>query len=325
MGRAVSVADRLILALANVLLWLRYAYHHADFSWRKRRLAQFAAPRRLCELVQWRKLIDHDPRFVTLTDKLGAKTWVAERAPDLLQPEVIWVGERAADLPDAYSGPGFVIKTNHASHQNVFPDRETLPRAELVRRLDAWLSRPYRVEQQWAYLGIRPRLFAERRVGDGRLYDISFRIHNGVASAGHVATDFKTAAERDGYFFADGRRLHVAHYPEALPDDFVPPPSFHRARQFAERLGQDADYFRVDFLCTEEEAYFGEITLYPASGMGSDDEPAPLIYRSWLACIERSWFLATPQPFPLSLYQGAFRRWARVRNAELAGESLTAP
>lgn len=321
-----SATDRMILALVNLLLWLRYAYHHADFSWRKRRLAQFAAPRRLSELVQWRKLIDRDPHFVTLTDKLGAKAWVAERAPDLPQPEVIWVGERAADLPEALVGPGYVIKTNHASHQNVFPDREALPRSELERRLDAWLSRPYKVEEQWAYLGIRPRLFVERRVGDGRpLFDISFRIHAGVASAGHVATDFKTSAARDGYFYPDGRRIRLGPDPAALPDDFVPPPSFHRARAFAERLGRDADYYRVDFLCTEDEAYFGEITLYPAAGMGGDGDPAKLIYRSWLACIERSWFLATPQPFPLSLYQGAFRRWARVRNAELARQALTAP
>ncbi|MBK8082555.1 MAG: hypothetical protein IPK28_01300 [Devosia sp.] len=321
-----SGVDRLILALANLLLWLRYAYHHADFSWRKRRLAQFAAPRQLCELVQWRKLVDHDPQFVTLTDKLGAKAWVAERAPDLPQPEVIWVGERAGNLPDALLAPGHVVKTNHASHQNIFPDRETLSRADIEQRLDAWLSRPYRVEQQWAYLGIRPRLFVERRVGDGRpMFDISFRVHGGVASAGHVATDYKTSAARDGYFLPDGRRIQLAADAGALPDDFVPPPSFHRARGFAEQLGGDADYFRVDFLCTEEEAYFGEITLYPASGMGSDDYPATLIYRSWLACIELSWFLATPQPFPLSLYQGAFRRWARLRNAELAREALSAP
>jgi hypothetical protein len=160
---------------------------------------------------------------------------------------------------------------------------------------------------------------------DRPLLDISFRVHGGRPSAAHLATDFKTKAARAGYFHPDGRRIELPPSPDELPSDFVPPPAFDLAREFASRLGKDADYFRVDFLCTEHEVYFGEITIYPASGMVPDVHPANLIYRPWLAAIEKSWFLSTPQPWPLSLYAAAFRRWARRRSAELAAAAISDP
>jgi hypothetical protein len=321
-----SPADRAIIALTNAWYYLTrpllvLRYHRKIGRW-----PNLAAPRRQSELVQWRKLFDRNPAFVTFADKLATKDWVAARLPELSSVPTLWVGKRPEDIPSDLVGPGHVIKTNNASGQNYLPHRGELPRAEVNGQFRRWLRASAAKRrlgwleqgQEWAYWKVPARLFVEPQVGAGRpLIDIAVRVLDGEPVLLSCALDFKTEGSTVGYFWPDGTMVDD---PEAstLPQGFTLPATFFEAARLAARLGEGFDYLRVDFLADGDTLYAGEITCYPASGHSADDPFIEVVYRRWLDALHLSWALSAPQPWPRRVYLAAFRRWLAARRAELA-------
>lgn len=321
-----SFADRLIFAVVQVLTVLRHPRISQSFWKRRGRLPNFARPSELGETVQWRKVFDHNPLFTTLCDKLAAKRWAAENFPDVPLIEPVWVGTRPEDLPDAFAGPGYIVKTNHGCRANYFPHRKPLPRPALNKLMAKWLSRSYDRQGQWGYRGIAPHLLVEPRIGgDGPLTEYCFRAHAGVIATCYVVRDQHQAGDNGSDFAGDGTRLPPRFGKRAdqgLPFDYTFPASFYRARDIASRISRNLDHVRVDFLVDGDTAYLGEITIYPGSGFGNErySHTSQMIELAWFRALHLSWFYRTPQPWPLSLYQGAFRRWvdAHVRDLDAA-------
>jgi hypothetical protein len=63
-----------------------------------------AAPESYHELVLWRKILDRNPLFVTLTDKLAAKAHISSACPELALPRTLWSGRDAIDIPSRPAG-----------------------------------------------------------------------------------------------------------------------------------------------------------------------------------------------------------------------------
>lgn len=323
-----ALADRGILAITNAWFYLTRPL----FVLRAHRKMGFwpdlARPRRLSELVQWRKLFDHNPAFVTFADKLATKEWIAARLPDLAIPETVWTGDRPEDVPESLLAEGYVIKTNNASGQNYLPHRAKLSRTEFERQFRRWLRASANKRrlgwldqgQEWAYWPVQPKVLVERRIGVGReLVDVAVRVFDGKALLVSCALDFKTDESTTGYFWPDGSSLDDPAATTLSPT-FSVPPSLPAAVRAAERLGQGFDYLRIDFFADGPNLHAGEITCYPASGLGTDDWFMQVMYRRWLETLPLSWALSTPQPWPRRIYLAAFRRWLEARRAELASE-----
>ena len=214
-------------------------------------------------------------------------------------------------------------RANNGCARNYFPGWDHWPRHLLLRRARRWLGQRWARLGEWAYAEVTPRLYVERLIGDGRpLVDLTFRCFDGKVPLAFVATGWKTPEARAAYLDHTGRRLHVSAEDVApLPDDFVlPAAAFVRARGYAEQLSRGSDHMRVDFIVDGDAVYFGEVTLYSASGYGDEDRLGlgGLLANHWFDAIGRSDFLTRRQSWPLSLYQSAFRRWVGRRG-------LTAP
>ena len=319
--------DQAIFAFTNLIIYLRHPRFTLYFLRRQRHWPDFARPRDLAELVQWRKLFDRNPAFPVFADKLATKKWLAERFPDLPTPETVWVGDHVDEVPDEFVRPGYVIKLNSGTSQNYFPHRQGSGRAafnQAARRwfsfsLRAWSYVARKTPLEWAYWPIRSKLFVERLIANGSPIDISIRVCGGYASSATCATDFKTGQDRIAFFWADGCRMMAPNETEHgdLGEDFQVPARFRDAIAYAQDISKGFDYLRVDFLTHEDQLHLSEITIYPASGFGQQTWRTAITYRYWLEALEVSWPLTTPQPWPPSLYFGAFRRWLAVRRQEL--------
>lgn len=322
-----SPIDRAIFAVVQALCLLRHRGLRREFKRRRGRLPNLAQPTEHTDLVQWRKVFDHDPRFVMFSDKLATKYWAAEHFPDIRVAMPIWVGTTPRELPDELVVPGNVIKASHGFRMNHFPERTPLPRVELEALMAGWLQRSHYIQDQWAYRDIPRRLFVEPRIGNGNaLVEYTFRSHDGVVSAGFVSHNQHAETELQAHFDGAGRRLpNKTGVPDSmhLPADYVLPPSYFEAMALARRLSRGVDHVRVDFLVDGEAVYLGEMTVYPGAGYGREREAsnAPLIERAWFEALHNSWFLSTAQPWPLSLYQSAFRRWVEVHKRQLAEQA----
>jgi hypothetical protein len=324
---ALTIGDRLVLAAANLFVWLRHPWLSLSFWYRRRRPPFLATPRGVSELVQWRKIFDRNPLYPVLADKLRVKDWAHAQIPGLAAAEVLWTGTRAADLPAELLRPDVVIKTNHGTGTNCFPGRRSLPRPELDALLDGWLRRRFDTELQWAYGLVPPTLMVERLVGQGApLTEMTFRCAGGRVATAFVATEQKTPRERNAYFTGDGTRLpprRGAKPEKLLPADYELPESFWRAHAVAEQLSRDLDFVRVDLMVHDDVIYVCEMTLYPGSGFSDEQatHTAPHIERAWVDSLEKAWFLSSPQPWPARLYGAALKRWRLVRRAELDRET----
>ena len=322
----ISITDRVIFAVVQCLAVVCHPRIAQSFWKRRGRIPNFARPSELGETVQWRKVFDHNPLFTTLCDKLAAKRWVAERFPDVPMLKPVWVGTRPEDVPDELTRPGHIVKANHGCRANYFPHLKPLPRPALNRLMARWLRRSYYLQGQWGYRDIPRTLFVEPRIGaQTPLTEYCFRCHDGTVSVCYIVRNQHQDGECGCDFTGDGTRLppmdgkDPAHN---LPSDYELPPSFFAARDMASLISRGLDHVRVDFLIDGEDVYLGELTIYPGSGYGTEslshtDHPIEL---AWFQAMHLSWFYRTPQPWPMSVYQSAFRRWvdAHVRDLNAA-------
>lgn len=320
-----SLRDRLVFSLVNLLIALRFPLLCLRYRVRLGRWGNFAAPLRYSELVQWRKIFDRNPLFPVFSDKLGAKQWIKKHWPHLEVAETVWVGDRHDEVPDEFLAGQYVIKLNDTSSANYFPHRQGLTRAAFSEAAASWHAKPIRrwlsgvSRQEWGYAPVRRRIFVERRIEERPLVDLHVRVSNGRASAISCATDFKTGNDRVGFFWPDGERMQgatTAHWAE-LDDAFRVPKRFTEAVRIAEQISKGIDFLRVDLLAAGDRLLVGEITLYPASGFAADQLRSELPYRFWLEAMDHSWPLRHRQPWPLSIYFDAFRRWVAGRREEL--------
>jgi hypothetical protein len=299
------------------MVWVR----HPVFALRCRRKggrwADFARPRDIFDLTQWRKLFDRNPDFVTLLDKIEVKRWTRERWPELEAPETVWVGDTPEELPNEFLAPGYVIKTSHSTNENYFPVREGVDRGKFLKVANRWIHHPRRHWHFW--LPVRRRFLAERLIVGQPLVDVSVRVTNGIASIVSCATDFKTKQERIGFFFRDGRRIWSADDPlyDNIPADFAVPACLARTVELAERISVGWDYLRVDFLAVGDAFYLSEITLYPNSGFGRSNWRTEIQYRYWLEALHLSWPFTSRHGWLKSLYFDALKRWLPRRKALL--------
>ncbi|WP_246671483.1 hypothetical protein [Mesorhizobium sp. B2-4-12] len=116
-----------------------------------------AAPVRYNELVLWRKIVDRNPLFVTLTDKLAAKVYIRDACPGIAMPETLWCGRDAANIPPGLLTSAAVIKANHGCAMNIFVSEGGPDRAAIVRKARRWQRERYgRRHGEWAYRPIVP-------------------------------------------------------------------------------------------------------------------------------------------------------------------------
>jgi len=326
-SRLLVATDAMVLAIADLAVLVIHPWLALSFAWRRRRPPAFATPLGVSELVQWRKIFDRNPLFPILVDKQRVKDWARRKVPDVETAEIVWSGTAAADIPEGLLVPGYVIKTNHGTGTNYLPHRGPRPRDELNRQFDAWLARRFDHELQWAYGQVPPRIIVERLIGRGApVIEMTFRCSDGKAATAFVAIDQKTRRERRAYFTGAGERLPDAaglSPDRCLPSDFRLGPEFARARALAELLSRGLDFVRVDLIVDGGHVYLCEMTIYPGSGFSDEvlTHTADRIERGWIEAIGKSWFLSTPQPWPLSLYAGAVRRWAARRYEHLSRAS----
>jgi len=327
-GRDVTTsrADEWIMRAANA--WVRLTNRRLVRHCRRHfgYVPDFARPHGHDALMQWRKVFDHNPLFATFCDKIAARQWAQQRIPDLATAELVWTGTRLEDLEPGAPHDDCVLKVNAGTGANYFPGRGRWDHRTFNRRFRRWMRRPKCGPGEWAYHQVGRRLMIERLIAaPADLIDLNFRCQDGEISSAFVGVSWKTDDAHGCYLTHDGGAFcpedeHIAQ--RLLQSDL-----FDRAADLARQLGRGVDHVRVDFHVRGDTIFLGELTPYSSSGLGEEEEigVGAVIERSWIAAIDTSWFLSTPQPWPMSLYQGAFRRWVAHRQLELASAPATAP
>jgi hypothetical protein len=277
----VRIKCGIVFAFLAVYVLLRYFKVYRRHCRESKRLANPIFPKLYSDKMLWRKLFDHAPQFVDMTDKLTARDIARTRSNDIRLTEIVWQGGSIEDFPfDAIEKPCIVKYNTGSAWYFVVRDASAETKRSLTETMQKFArQRHYGPKSgEWAYLGIEKRVFAERLLIDAN---------------GMPPDDYKM-------YFCDGELVQMSishdrwgsrallHYDKDLRlievdrdgwrRDYEPRDWDKRAEvlKIGRQLAGDIDFIRVDVYVFQGTIYFGEFTLYPGSGTGTGveiDEP----------------------------------------------------
>ncbi len=276
------------------------------------------------EKYSWRKIFDHDPRFVVLSDKQAAKEWVARHGFDVSVPKTLWCGTDAREIPETVFNGDVVIKATHGWRMNIFVKDSTHDHAQLREKAGSFLEMAHgRAQYEWAYCNVPRRLLAEEmiRPASGEMLDL--KLYTFGPHVEQVVLISESEQGRAGAIWepdAEGR-FQMLEIKTAISDriDRRPlPDCIGQALRVAAEIGAEFDHLRVDFLTDGSRLYLGEITVYNLAGHAypHGDIVDSSLNRSW--DLRRSWFLRSPQKGWRKAYAAALRRAIDRQSREMA-------
>lgn len=257
-----SLAATGLNARQGTVLLLPRLRVHLTYLWQHRRALHLRAPGRFTEWVQHRKLHDRDPRLPTLIDKVAVKAVVAaELGSDWVIP-TLWHGRALPELPPAPLP--LVVKARQGCGHVAFvrtPADWAGARLQAKRwggvRYGRWLD-------EWAYSNVPAGLLIEPYLGQGAVLPVDYKlfVFGGRAAFVQVHLDRATAHR---WIVMDRDWIRVS--PPTRDPDPLRPATLQRLIAGAERLARDYEFLRIDCYEVAGRPLFGEITVYPGSGL----------------------------------------------------------
>lgn len=234
------------------------------------------SPKTFNEKLQWLKLYNRCPNYTTMVDKYAVKQYVADKIGiDYIIPTIgIWNNVEDIDwqsLPNQ-----FVLKTTHDGGSGgviVCKNKEKLNKVDACKKLhDSLNSDIYLNYREWPYKNVPKRIIAEKFIVDEsgiELKDYKFFCFNGQVQCFKIDFDRYTSHKANYY----DRDFNLLPFGEVMcPADhtikFAKPKNFNLMLKLAESLALNIPFVRIDFYNIDGKIYFGEITFFPAAGMG---------------------------------------------------------
>ena len=244
-------------------------------------------PKTFNEKLQWLKLYNRRPEYTTMVDKYAVKEYVASKiGKEYVIPTLgVWDKPELIEwdkLPDR-----FVLKTTNGGGNTgvvICKDKSTFNREQAIAKLNRSLQSDIYVNfREWPYKNVPKRIIAEEYIEDSRskdLVDYKFFCFDGYADSVMLCLE-RQEGETKFYFFDSDWQLK-RYDPRGVnaPKDFtLPKPKgiddmFH----IAEELSKGLPHARIDLYLVNGHIYFGEITLFSASGMDNDLLPTTDAY-----------------------------------------------
>ena len=251
-------------------------------------------PQTFTEKIQWLKVFNRRPEFITMVDKYAVKEYVANIiGPDYIIPTIgVWNNPSEINwdsLPNQ-----FVLKTTHGGGSCgvvICKDKNTLNRENTIAKLSESLKHDIYIGfREWPYRDVPRRIIAEQYIEQPNLElctdlsDYKFFCFNGEPKVFKI--DFnRFNNHKTNYFDIDGNLLPFgeADYPPILDINIEVPQNLPEMVELARKIAVGLPFARIDLYNTNGKILFGEITLFPTSGFGRfTDDKWDRLLGSWL-------------------------------------------
>lgn len=283
--------------LSNFFTWIPdKLYLQLMFRFSMGYWPDFKKPKTFNEKLNWLKLYNRKPEYTKMVDKLSAKNYVANIiGPEYLIPTIdTWV--RTEDINWESLPNKFVLKTTHGGGSNgviICKDLNNFDKQQAIKKLNTSLRQDiYKKKKEWPYKDVAHRIIAEQFLEDkdneGDLHDYKFFCFNGKVKFFKIDFD-RTTNHHANYYDLNGELQPFGENScPPIPQKHLNMPSqLVTMVELAEKLSKGMPFLRVDFYEVNNNIYFGELTFYPASGMGKwIDETWDFKFGSWLTLPE---------------------------------------
>ncbi len=231
-------------------------------------------PKTYNEKLQWIKLYDRRPEYITYADKFKVREHITNTIGAKYLIPLIGMYKKAEDIPWQDLPNRFVLKCNHASGTNIIcKNKADLDIASAEKKLNTWLKKnAYWGAREWCYKDIEPCIICEEFIetADGNTPDdYKFMCFNGVPRLIQVHHDRYGNHTLD-YYTPEWKKADLQRIDADISTKIVErPEKLDEMLSIAERLSKDMYYARIDLYYVSGKIYFGEITLYPTGGFST--------------------------------------------------------
>ena len=249
------------------------------------RVLHLRHPRLFTEKIQWLKLYDRRPEYTQMVDKYAVKEFVAKIIGSEYIIPTLGVWDRPEDIEWERLPQQFVLKTTHGGGGNgvvIVRDKDTIDRTAVVEKLaKAMKSDIYRDLGEWPYKNVPRRIIAEKFMlvsssdfDSESLPDYKFYCFNGEPKYCQVILD---RYKNETIDFFDMNWKHQEFYglnpkynnkTKQSKSIIEKPKNLEEMRLITSKLAKNISFVRIDLYVVQKHTYFGEITFYPASGIG---------------------------------------------------------
>lgn len=232
-------------------------------------------PQTFNEKLQWLKLYNRRPEYTMMADKFLVRDYIAKTLGEkyLIPLLGVWDDPDEIDfdaLPDR-----FVLKCNHNSGLGmcICKDKSKLDFEKVRKDLRRGLKQDYYLTgREWPYRDVPRKILAEEylEVSGDDLPDYKFHCFNGKVRLILVCCDrFSRGGMTEDFFDENWNHLDV-HRPNMKfsSRELKAPENLGKMIELAEKLSKDIPFVRVDFYDVDGKIRFGELTFFPASGLG---------------------------------------------------------
>lgn len=266
--------------VSNFLRWLPDApYLKLLYRFKMGHRLDLKSPKTFTEKIQWLKLYNRKPEYTTMVDKYAVKQYVANIIGEEYIIPTLGVWDKPEDVDWENLPNQFVLKTTHGGGGGgvvICKDKKIFDKNAAIDKLNESLSSDiYRGLREWPYKNVPKRIIAEKFMAPEKssapndLPDYKFFCFNGKVRFFKV--DFGRFVEHHAnYYSPEGELLEFGE--QGLePDPSYPielPNNLRDMIALAERMSKNEPFLRVDFYNVNGKIFFGELTFYPASGLG---------------------------------------------------------
>lgn len=236
-------------------------------------------PKTFQEKLQWLKIYDRNPEYTKMVDKILVKDYVSSRIGREYVVPLLGVWNKPEDIDWASLPERFVLKTNHGGGNTgvvICRDKNRFVIASAIAKLNYSLKMDVYYElREWPYKSVNKKVFAEALIETKQdvkdLPDYKWYCFNGEPKFCQLIQDRTTHETIDFYDTNWERQEFVGLNPNADAAKMAAPRPSNLETQIriARDLSQNIPFSRIDIYDTGDKIFFGEITFYPLSGMGS--------------------------------------------------------
>ena len=240
-------------------------------------------PKTFTEKLQWLKVYDYKPEYTKMVDKLAAKDYVASRIGEEYIIPTLGVWDRVEDIDWESLPDQFVLKTTHGGGGCgvvVCSDKTHFDKAKAIKKLQTSMhSNAGKTYREKPYLNVPRKIIAEKFMAERKakenakisdLPDYKFFCFNGEPHYCQVIRDRHTKETIDFYDMEWNHMPFVGLNPVAKNgvEPVAKPVHLEQMKYICRKLSKDIKFSRIDLYVIDDKEYFGEITFYPAAGLG---------------------------------------------------------
>ena len=225
------------------------------------------------EKLQWLKLYDRKDIYSKMVDKYEVKEYVSKIIGDEYIIPTLGVYDNFDEIDFSKLPKQFVIKCTHDSGGLVIcKDKSKLNVEEAKLKINKSLkTNYYYCGREWPYKNVKPRIIVEEFISNKNsdVNDYKFFCSNGKVFCFKIDFD-RFINHRANYYDVKGNLLRFGE--EVCPPDFNRqlklPVNLKKMVDLAKILSKNIAFLRVDFYEVNNKILFGELTFFPAGGMG---------------------------------------------------------